>query len=171
MWLVSTAALAATVYKWVDENGVTHYSDQPHPKAEKVQITEVQTYEAPPVPEPARSEPRQPQATGYLVCELAQPQEDEVFFNTDTVVATVRLDPELQSGHRIAVALDGRRAADLEGGDMSVTLSPVYRGTHTLMATVEDASTGQTICQTPAVTFHVRQPSVLAPNPANRPRF
>ena len=25
------AALAGPVYKWVDENGVVHYSDQPHP--------------------------------------------------------------------------------------------------------------------------------------------
>ena len=34
MCLVGSLALAATVYRWVDENGVVHYSDQPHPNAE-----------------------------------------------------------------------------------------------------------------------------------------
>ena len=35
MSLACTAAVAATVYKWVDENGVVHFSDQPHENAEK----------------------------------------------------------------------------------------------------------------------------------------
>ena len=47
MSVVSAVALCATVYKWVDENGVTHYSDQPHENAEKVQIAQPQTYSAP----------------------------------------------------------------------------------------------------------------------------
>ena len=34
--VVSGTALPATVYKWVDADGVTHYSDQPHPGAQKV---------------------------------------------------------------------------------------------------------------------------------------
>ena len=37
-------ANSTTVYKWVDANGVTHYSDQPHPGAEKLEITGAQTY-------------------------------------------------------------------------------------------------------------------------------
>ena len=42
--LACSLALAATVYKWVDENGVVHYSDQPHPNAQKVQLKAAQTY-------------------------------------------------------------------------------------------------------------------------------
>ena len=38
------AAVAATVYKWVDENGVVHYSDQPHPNAQKIHVQAAQTY-------------------------------------------------------------------------------------------------------------------------------
>jgi len=44
MSVVSAVALSATVYKWVDESGVTHYSDQPHENAEKVTIAQPQTY-------------------------------------------------------------------------------------------------------------------------------
>src|SRR5215813_14419598 len=42
--LVCSVALAATVYRWVDEDGVVHYSDQPHPNAEKMQVHAAQTY-------------------------------------------------------------------------------------------------------------------------------
>ncbi len=41
-----TSASAATVYKWVDDNGVTHFSDQPNPKAQKLEMAGAQTYGA-----------------------------------------------------------------------------------------------------------------------------
>ena len=44
MSLACSAVLAATVYKWVDDDGVVHYSDQPHPNAQKLQVHDVQTY-------------------------------------------------------------------------------------------------------------------------------
>ena len=44
MSLACTVALAATVYKWVDEDGVVHYSDQPHENAQKVELKAPQTY-------------------------------------------------------------------------------------------------------------------------------
>ena len=44
--LACTVTVAATVYRWVDENGVTHYSDQPHENAEKVTVAAPQTYSA-----------------------------------------------------------------------------------------------------------------------------
>lgn len=170
MCLGSTAALAATIYKWVDEKGVTHYSDQPHEKAQKVEVTSAQTYTNVPVgntgPSASQAEPTE----SYDVCELASPDNDEVFFNTQAVSASVRLDPVLQSGHRVAIALDGKRVSDSYTGT-DFTMQPVYRGSHSVMAVVENASTGQTICTTPTVTFHVRQPSDIAPNRTNRPGF
>ncbi len=38
MTLASASTLAATVYKWTDERGVVHYSDQPHPEAKEVDV-------------------------------------------------------------------------------------------------------------------------------------
>jgi hypothetical protein len=170
MCLVSTATLAATIYKWVDEKGVTHYSDQPHEKAQKLEVTSAQTYTPVPVAATPSSAPQSEQAQSYSLCEIASPANDEVFFNTQIVSASVRLDPELQSGHRVAMALDGKRVSDSYSGT-EFTLQPVYRGTHSVMAVVENARTGPAICTTPAITFHVRQPSDAAPNRANRPRF
>ncbi len=170
MLLASTASLAATIYKWVDEKGVTHYSDQPHESAKKMEVSSAQTYTPAPVADSGSRPTPQPTSPSYSVCEIFVPQNDEVFFNTQSVTARVRLEPELQSGHRLAIALDGKRVSDSYSG-AEFTLSPVYRGSHTVLAVVEDARTGQAVCTTSSVTFHVRQPSDIAPNRANRPGF
>jgi hypothetical protein len=168
--LAAAGAFAGTVYKWVDENGVVHYSDQPHPNAQTIDIKSAQTYSAPSAPAQAPAQ-RQQSETGpaYSVCELYRPENDEVFLNTDTVTAKLRVDPALRPGDRVTVVLDGKRQHDQSPAGTEFTLK-VERGSHSLTAVVEDPD-GKTMCTTGAVTFHVRQPSVKAPNRANRPRF
>ena len=160
------------VYKWVDEKGVTHYSDQPHADAKQVELKAAQTYQsdasasAPTGSAPAATLPGQ----AYSACEISRPENDEVFLNTATVPARLRLTPVLRSGDRIAIGLDGKPQTNQPASATDFVLTDVARGTHTLMATVQDAD-GKTVCASRSVTFHVRQPSVQAPNPANRPRF
>ncbi|HJV24154.1 MAG TPA: DUF4124 domain-containing protein [Aromatoleum sp.] len=36
--LVIAATMGATVYKWVDERGITHYSETPHPQGKSQEI-------------------------------------------------------------------------------------------------------------------------------------
>lgn len=168
--LACASAFAATVYKWVDENGVVHYSDQPHPNAQKLDVASAQTYDSGGTrPTPSSSvTPSNAQPVGpYRVCAIARPENDEVFLNTDTVSAQVRLEPSLRNGDRLTLSMDGKTVQN--GASTSATLK-VERGSHSLAATVTDPS-GALVCSTPNVTFHVRQPSKLAPNRANRPRF
>ena len=168
--LAGASAFAATVYKWVDENGVIHYSDQPHPNAKEMDVKGAQTYESAGAPRVSSSAPTTSTEPGavYRLCEIARPENDEVFLNTDTVSTRVRLDPaQLRGGDRIAIGLDGKRVQT--SGSSDATLK-VERGTHSLVAVIED-SEGKAVCTSATVTFHVRQPSVQAPNPANRPRF
>jgi hypothetical protein len=169
MLVPCSAVLAATVYKWVDQNGVTHYSDQPNPGAEKVQVNAAQSYSA-----NTSAAPRDvvlPAQTNdgpqYKSCVIASPTNDEVFMNVSSVSGSLRLDPSLQAGHRVSVALDGKR---LDNVGTSFTLPQIARGTHTLNLVVED-SAGGVVCSSPSVTFHVRQPSAQAPRATNRPRF
>lgn len=166
--LAGASAFAATVYKWVDEKGVTHYSDQPHPNAQAVDVKSAQTYQPSNAPA-VQSSPTSagPTAPPYRLCEVYRPENDEVFLNTDTVVAKVRIDPRLRDGDRLAIGLDGTRVQT--GGSTEATLK-VARGTHQLNVVIEDRA-GKAVCTAAGVTFHVRQPSVQAPNPANRPRF
>ena len=44
-WLLAAPAAAAEIYKWVDESGVTHYSQQPPPEGAR---TIIETRPAPP---------------------------------------------------------------------------------------------------------------------------
>src|SRR5215470_9913340 len=95
IWLACPLVLAATVYKWVDETGVVHYSDQPHPNAEKVHVEAAQTYKAGAIPAAAQpaatAAPSQP-VHAYQGCAIAQPADDQSFSNVDSLTIIVRTD-------------------------------------------------------------------------------
>jgi uncharacterized protein DUF4124 len=169
-----SAVVAATVYKWVDQNGVTHYSDQPNPGAEKVKVDSAQSYQAnanpPNAPRDIVLPKEEPSGPAYSSCTISSPSNDEVFVNVTSVSASMLLQPNLLAGHRVAVSLDGKRIEGVSGASSAFTVTPVYRGSHTLNLIVEDAN-GSVVCSSPAITFHVRQPSVQAPRAPNRPRF
>ncbi len=166
-----SVASAATVYKWVDDSGVTHYSDQPHENASKVELHEPQTYAAPKLP-PQAATPAAPQAARqkpYDSCSVTQPAAEEVIFNTFMVNVLVQTSPAPRSGDRIVLTLDGKTVAGLAETGTQFTLSPVDRGAHSVQATILDGD-GHTVGQSAGVTFYVRQPSQKAPNAANRPK-
>src|SRR6202035_892894 len=131
MLLVCSLAAAATVYKWVDEHGVVHYSDQPHPNAQKMSVQSAQTYKA----------------------------GDQTLTNVDSLTVIVRTDPALRPGDQIFLMLDGQPLNGGAATGSPFTLTSVDRGTHTLQALVRD-SDGGLMCQTPGVTYHAHQPSV-----------
>lgn len=165
--LASSLALAATVYKWVDENGVVHYSDQPHPNAEKVHLKEPQTYKESGPLDTSSANPGSPAsnpAVVYKGCAVVQPANSEDFASVDSITVVVRTDPGLRGGDQVYVTLDGQPLNDGQPTGAQFTISPVERGSHTLQAMVKDAD-GDLLCQAPAVTYNVHQPSIL--NPAN----
>jgi hypothetical protein len=168
LWLMSAAAMAGTtVYKWVDEKGVTHYSDQPNPKAEKVEVQPPQSYSGGNAPASAGvSTSSGAPENAYPRCVLSQPTPEENFQNTSTVTAKLALD--LQQGHQVAVSLDGKRLTNQSPYATEFVLAGLERGTHSVTAAVLDAG-GRTICTTPSVTFHVHLPSLKSPVRA-RPR-
>jgi hypothetical protein len=165
------ASATATVYKWVDENGVVHFSDQPHENAEKVQLKAPQTYTAPKTPVGPSQSPRQAPskpAPAYQSCAISEPANDQMFMNTDTVTAGVTVQPAVRPGDTAIVTLDGQRVPGVPASGGQFTISPVDRGTHSIQMTVQDPS-GATVCTSPAVTFHVQQPSLQSPTRPIRP--
>jgi hypothetical protein len=162
--LACTAAGAAGVYRWVDANGVVHYSDQPQQGAAKVEVAPPQTYHAPAVPGDTASDQPSPDAAtpSASSCYLLMPTQDQVFMNTTSVSGRIQLSVPLNPGDRLSVVLDGTQREVGGDGSGGFTVSGVERGTHTLMALVQTQD-GQQRCQTQTVIFHVRQPSVQAP--------
>ena len=98
MSLACSVAVAATVYKWVDENGVVHYSDQPHENAEKVELKAPQTYAPSKIADTQSSRAPARPASAYQSCVVSEPANDQVFMNTDTVNAGVTIQPAVRPG-------------------------------------------------------------------------
>jgi hypothetical protein len=159
---VSAVASAATIYKWVDANGVVHYSDTPMPGAEPIEIGSIQTYRATPERAGAPGASQSPAAQGPPTCVIDTPAREQVFMNTDDVQGHVSLSRPLQPDQQVVLRLDGRVYTGVVDGGGTFALSAIDRGTHTLTAEVQDAD-GKPLCTTPAVTFYVRQPSLLSP--------
>jgi hypothetical protein len=156
------------VYKWVDAQGVVHYSDQPHPNAQKLEITGAQTFSAPPVPAsaftPAPQE-AQPSGPTYQSCVIAQPADQQMLMNVYKATAVVQTSPPLRPGDQVRLFVDGKQIA---GSGTSFTF-PVFRGQHTVEAVIQD-ETGQIVCETSTVTFFVHQPSIQNPHNPVHPR-
>jgi len=165
--LLSAGTFAAnggqtTVYKWVDPQGVVHYSDQPHPNAQKLEIRGAQTFSAMPPPQsstttaPAQT---QPSSAAYDSCAITQPADQQMLTNVYQATAVVQTSPQLRSGDEVRLFVDGKQ---IQGSGTSFTF-PVFRGQHSVQAVIED-STGQIVCETNSVTFFVHQPSIQNPH-------
>jgi hypothetical protein len=170
--LLSPLAVSQEIYRWVDKNGVVHYSDQP--SAPDAELMDLQAFggqaEEPRAPATyVRETPPAEPAPGYRSLTITRPAMDEAFFGTDATVAVeLELDAELRAGHELAIYLDGRR---VPSNGLSAELPGVTRGTHFLRAAVLDAS-GNVLISSPQVAFHVRQASIATPptGPAQRPQ-
>jgi hypothetical protein len=163
------SAWSATVYKWVDDNGVTHYSDQPNPKAEKLQISGAQTYEsraatvAPPAPSVAPGSPAAP-----AVCVIDTPAAGQVLHDTFSLTGHVTL-ANSGDGSQATLRLDGQDISPLVGPNGAFEISQIDRGEHTLTLQVTDAR-GEVTCQATAVAFTVRQATALPPGTPGAPK-
>lgn len=167
--LLCATALAdngvTTVYKWVDAQGVVHYSDQPHPNAQKLEVRGAQTFSAMPVQ--SSPAPVEAPAAGpvYSSCAISQPTDQQMLMNVYNATAVVASSPPLRPGDQVHLFVDGKV---IPGSSTSFTF-PVFRGQHSVQAVIED-STGQIVCETSSVTFYVHQPSIRNPSNPVHPR-
>jgi hypothetical protein len=172
----ASAAWATTVYKWVDANGVVHFSDQPNPNAQKIELADAQTYRstassAPP-PSPAAAAP----ATAPPVCVIDSPSAGQVFLDTYSITGHVTLAHAGPEGSQPTLRLDGLDISALVGPSGTFAMSQVDRGDHTLTLQVT-SDHGDVTCQGNPVTFSIRQRSAgggdavpMAPSVPGAPR-
>jgi hypothetical protein len=163
---LTMSAGAAEMWRWKDATGTWHYSDRPEPGAERMNVPGAPkpgtVASAPVAQSSSRQTPAAEPATVYTSCVVTSPTPDQVFFAVNAVNVALLIDPALQGEDQVQVYLDGRVVPTWPASEMSYTLSEMYRGTHTVSMRVLNAQ-GRAICTGPAVTFHVRQPSVQAP--------
>ena len=171
--LVAGAAYAADVFQWVDEDGTVHYSDRPlegQENAESIELPEAQTFTLPPVATPRQtSNSASGAANGFSYTELGivNPTPDETLWSTGgEVEVSLELSPRLRPNHKLRLYLDNQLVEGQATGNLQIKLTEVYRGTHALLAEVQDAN-GKSLIKSPPVTFTVKQTSILNPNNPN----
>ncbi len=165
--LVVTSAYAEA-YRWVDDEGVVHYSDRPREGAEEIELTEYSRNTGARLYTPA------PQAPGaedgvadegpfrYQSISIASPGSEETLWNIEGVLnVSVALSPGLQSGHQMRIYFDGQPR--MVSGT-SFQLEEVWRGSHNLQAEVLD-ETGKTLIRSKPTRFYVQQTSVITRRP------
>ena len=163
--LLAASSVLAEAYKWVDEDGVTHYSDVPREGAEVVELSEytrttgARLYRAPPRRAgEGTDEPRETdEPFKYDSLSVASPAAEETLWNIEGVLnVTLALSPGLQSGHRIRVYFDGQPRM-VSGTSFQV--EEVWRGEHNIQAEVID-STGRLMIRSQTNRFYVQQSTV-----------
>ena len=161
MVLLAANGALADAYKWTDKDGVIHYSDRPHPGAERVDLGKAQ----PRSPVAASRRSASAAATTdapaapfqYESLEVAVPSAEETLWNIEGVLdASLALSPALQPGHQVRVYFDGTARA-VPG--TSFRLEEVYRGVHNLQAEVLD-ETGKLMIRSLPNRFYVQQNTV-----------
>ena len=161
--LLAASVVCAQAYRWVDEDGVVHYSDRPTEGAEEVVLpkantTTVRRYDSDandtPAPDPA---PTSDQADRYQSLAITSPASEETLWNIEgQLTVQISATPALQQGHRLRLYFDG------EGQDVSSTtvqLDEVWRGEHNLQAEILNER-GVPLIRSNPLRFYVQQSTV-----------
>ncbi|MEM7430442.1 MAG: DUF4124 domain-containing protein [Pseudomonadota bacterium] len=161
---LAAQAGADGAYKWVDEDGVVHYSDVPREGAEVVNLSEYSRNTGARVGPGSRpnanSQPEEPAAPfRYESISVASPTAEETLWNIEGVLnVTVAVSPGLQTGHQLRVYFDGNPRI-VEG--TSFQIDEVWRGVHNLQAEVID-ETGRLMIRSQTNRFYVQQNTVIS---------
>jgi len=162
--LLATVQVSAEAYKWVDENGVTHYSDRPEEGAERFELSEYSRNTGARLYRNTRPTAKDTAASDatpfrYDSLAVASPGAEETLWNIEgTLTVSLALSPGLQNGHQVRVYFDGEPRM-VRGS--SFQIEEVWRGVHNIQAEVID-ETGKLMIRSQTNRFYVQQSTVNA---------
>ena len=171
--LLAPALVAAKepVYKWVDENGVIHYTDKPPSEnATPAKLPPLQTYKGGTAPPNLQKfdKPTSKGTTSSAQIQVVTPSRDETFRGGERVVpVAVMVTPQLEPGQKLIYLLDGTPQSR-PTTDTSYALTGVDRGSHTVSVALVDEN-GTELATSMGVTFHVKPPVAGQANQASQP--
>ena len=141
----STAESSGKVYKWVDDQGLTHYGDEPPskdmapidlPTIKIIDSAEMKTQESPTPEAVPTTRDTTPPITNYQL-DITSPKNDETIAmsNSDTVFVALSINVPLLESHHISMSVDGQEIAIDSSGAVNI---PVSQGNHTVQASIVD---------------------------------
>lgn len=155
----------AKVYRWVDENGKVHYSDEPKANAEEVDLSEVRENTISLGTTRKITKAPEPEAIRFNITIISPEHEATIRSNEGEFTVTVGVSPELPRGALLALYVDNKLTIQPQTSTV-FNLTGVYRGEHSIIVKMLDQS-GKVLASSSPRKVFVHQASVLAP--ANRP--
>jgi len=161
--VLAAGVVMAQAYRWVDEDGIVHFSDRPIEGAERIFLPEQnrgtrRVFAPPPAPTQASDVVEsQPEAFAYESIEVVAPGPEETLWNIEGVLnVSLQLVPGLRQGDQVRVYFDGEPRV-VSG--TSFQIEEVYRGVHNIQVEIID-STGQMMVRSLPSRFYVQQNSI-----------
>ncbi|MDD1783567.1 DUF4124 domain-containing protein [Enterovibrio sp. ZSDZ35] len=171
---LTSPATADSYYRWVDENGVVHFSDSPPeasieleielkaiPLNTSPQIAAPPSPDAPPVP----PVPDAPMASDIL---LLSPLDEETIRNSEgSITVSVSTDLPLGENQSVRAVIDGKAQKSQQG--LSIELNNIDRGEHSIK--VQLIQDGKVIASSDSATvflhrtIHRKAPPKATPKP------
>jgi hypothetical protein len=159
--LFAATAVCAQAYRWVDEDGVVHFSDRPQPGAEQIELPDANVTTVRPY---GRSTSRRqndddepPTEFAYTELAISSPAAEETLWNIEGVLnVTLIARPNLRPGDRIRVYFDGQPRMM---NQLSFELDNVWRGVHNIQAEIVDPA-GNLMIRSLPNRFYVQQTTV-----------
>ena len=151
---VYATGTSAQVYRWVDAEGQTHFSDRPQVGSERVGIPGgLGPENQPPGPELSAT----PLLGPYSGFEIVSPEANQTLrIDPGSLPVSLLLDPPLMTGHRLELLVDGVAVPVGEALGAQLSLSGLSFGTHVAEARILDAS--GLVARSASVSFHLRKP-------------
>ncbi len=164
--ILAAGAVMAQAYRWVDADGLVHYSDRPREGAERIVLPQ-DTRRRTPTPAPrstvtssaaaATATTPAPAAFKYESLTISTPAAEETLWNIEGILnVSLSVEPGLQSGHQVRAYFDGE--SQMVSGT-TFQLEGVYRGIHNLQVEIVDA-TGNLMIRSRTNRFYVQQNAI-----------
>lgn len=156
--LILSAGAWAQVFKWVDPEGRTQFSDRPRQDAETVAIKPSSTDGKGDQSAASSGPVEAPLLGAYSGFEILSPEPNQTLRQAQQDLAvSLLLDPPLMAGHVLELVLDGAPIHVDQSAGTQLAVSGVAYGTHRVHAQIRDPQ-GTIIARTTSLTFHLRKP-------------
>ncbi|MGL4716370.1 MAG: DUF4124 domain-containing protein [Aeromonas sp.] len=169
--LTSFGADAAKVYAWMDDNGITHYTDAPPPgkNAKEVDLRVSSLLDS-----PSRSvqvdnlnsllglDATKIKEASTFAIELLSPEQGSTLRdNTGNVVFQIDITPKPPAQYKVELTLNGK-AAPIVSNSLAIRVENLDRGAHKAQLKLL-AKDGTILAKSSVVTFYLHRASVSPP--------
>lgn len=168
----------AEIYKWVDAQGTTHYSDKPVRNAKKADLPSLQGLDQQKTQDVdifkgvsgnARNTSQSENSSVPPSIAVTRPLSGETFRDgRGLVAAQAAVSPELSAEQELIYYLDGTATSVSPTQSTAIQLEGVPRGEHQISVAV--VSAGKEIARSPPVVFYMQPPAAISPLNQSAPR-